>query len=241
MHRSATTGRAAVSVAQGWLVRDDPVAAAAEDLHRALLAALAETPQGRITFVVSGGRTPEALMPRLLGSGLDWDRIDLFASDERLVSPDHPDSTEGMFRRLFAQANQPLHYHGPGDAHGALATWKAAWARLARPAAAFLGLGPDGHTASLFPGRPEAGDADLIMAAVPETAPHAHARLTLGVGALTQARRIVLVAQGAEKRRVLSAALSADADPRQLPVAWIARLDQTRIFSDGSNTVPALS
>ena len=99
-------------------------------------------------------------------------------------------------------------------------------------AAAFLGLGPDGHVASLFPGRPEAANPTLTSAFVPETPPHAHARLTLGPAALGALPCIVLVAEGAEKRAVLARAMAPDADPAALPLAWIARLPQTSVFQD---------
>ena len=91
-------------------------------------------------------------------------------------------------------------------------------------------MGDDGHTASLFPGRPEAGDAAMFAAHVPETPPHAHARLTLGPAALLACPSIVMVVAGADKRRMLARALEPDADPRTLPVTWTLRLPQTAIL-----------
>ena len=208
--------------------------AAAQTLGDALAAACAAR-AGRIGWVVSGGRTPGAVLPQVLArSDIDWARVDTVASDERLVAPEDPASTETMVRGLFTAAERPCHYVGFGAdpaPDAALAHWRAGLEAMAwPPEVAFLGMGDDAHTASLFPGRAEAGDETLFAAAVPETPPHVAPRLTLGLRALAACRQIVLVANSPAKIARLDAARAPDADPRTLPVAGILRLVQTTVF-----------
>lgn len=215
-------------------VSSDLTAAAAVALAEALEAALSGR-EDPVVFLVSGGQTPRKVLPLLLARDLPWERVQVLASDERLVPTDHADSTEGMIRQVFAAAGRPLTYHGVGPdlaPEAALPFWRQGWGGLPPPAVAFLGLGTDGHTASLFPGRPESGDSCGIAAAVPEYPPHAHARLTLGPAALARARHIVIVVEGPAKRAALAAALRRGADPRSHPVAWVARLPQTLLLCD---------
>lgn len=196
----------------------------------------AAKPGARISFMVSGGRSPAkvlAHMPR--ASDLDWGRIDVFASDERCVPVSHADSTEGMVRGVFADASVPLAYHGIGSdptPERALEHWTSALSGLQWPAAAgLLGIGEDAHTASLFPDRSET-TADGWVFAVPETAPHRHPRLTLGPRALRQVGPIALIVVGAAKHRALKAALAPDADLRTTPAAVLQSLEAVTIFQD---------
>ncbi|MCR6660042.1 MAG: 6-phosphogluconolactonase [Asticcacaulis sp.] len=128
--------------------------ACSETLSAALATALTAT-KGRVSFMVSGGNTPRRVLPQVLAADIDWQRVDVFASDERLVPVDHPDSTEGMVRQLFSQAMKPLNYLGFGEdvtPEAALAAWKSALKTAAWPVAAgFIGIGEDAHYASLFP------------------------------------------------------------------------------------------
>jgi 6-phosphogluconolactonase len=217
---------------QTFTDRDAAEAACAAWLGARLAAALGGATVGRrVALLVSGGATPARLLPRLLRRDLDWTRIDTIASDERLVAVDHPDSTEGMLARLFRAAGRPLNHAGPGgetDPAAALAAWRAARRGIAwPPAAGLLGIGADAHIASLFPSRPEALDDDLRDAAVPETPPHRHPRLTLGLGLLGQCRGLALVAADAGKHRALAQSLQ---NPPGWPLGRLAARAPITVF-----------
>ncbi|NPD21287.1 6-phosphogluconolactonase [Alterinioella nitratireducens] len=215
----------------------DPEAgiAACANLLAGRLAAACKAGAGRVSFMVSGGRTPRAVLERVAAAELPWDRIDVFASDERCVPADHPDSTENMVRAAFAAAGTALTYHGIGsssDTGPALAHWQARLQRLTWPVAAgFLGIGEDGHIASLFPHRAEVLDREGVAFAVPETAPHAHPRLTLGPRALMQADLVTLIIAGAAKRRALAAALAPDTAPIETPAALLRQMPRVVVFT----------
>jgi 6-phosphogluconolactonase len=220
------------------IIRSASATEAGTACARALLRALAEALQGasgRISFMVSGGNTPRRVLPLVLAADLDWGRIDVFASDERLVPVDHPDSTEGMVREVFAAAGKPLNYLGFGDDPApdiALNRWEAALRSAAWPVTAgLIGIGEDAHFASLFPGRPEIADPNLFAAAVPETPPHKHARLTLGRGAFMQCELLTLVVAGERKRAVLEVCMAPDVDPVSCPAALIGEGGRVTAFT----------
>ena len=190
---------------------------------------------GRVGWVVPGGRTPRAVLPLVLArDDIDWDRLDVVASDERLVGVDDSASTEGLIRTIFAKAGRPLTYTGFGsdtDPDRALAQWRAGLAAMAwPPAVAFLGIGDDAHTASLFVGRAEAGDPAVFATTVPETPPNVAPRLTLGLAAFAQCSSIVVLANTAAKVAQLQLALDPAADPIALPVAAVLRMPQTVVL-----------
>jgi 6-phosphogluconolactonase len=192
-----------------------------QDVIATLKSALAEQPQ--VSFGVAGGSTPQAVLPHLAQTPLDWARVSLLLSDDRWVEPASPLSNAGMLARSFAK--------GPGsqacriDLVGALgaldADASAADARyqpLMPLDLLWLGVGADGHTASWFPG------PDLARALDPKT-PHSVigvrpdplppeapvVRLSLTLRAVLQARKIIIVATGQAKRVILE-------NPQNYPV-----------------------
>ena len=207
--------------------------AAAQIMGHAL--ATAQQSGARTSWVLPGGRTPRSIVPLVLARGdIDWNRLDVVASDERLVPVDDPASTEGLIRSLFAKAGRPLNYISFGSDCApdvALAQWRAELEAMAwPPAVAFLGIGDDAHTASLFVGRPESGDASVFATAVPETAPNIAPRLTLGLAAFAQCAQIVVLANTPAKVAQLHLSLDPAADPVALPVAAVLRMPQTVVL-----------
>ena len=201
---------------------DAAAAALSEQLRSAL------DTHGRAGFVGTGGRSPGPVYERLRMAPLDWTRVVVTLSDERCVSPDDPDSNERLVRERFLQ--------GPAARARFLPLWPepqaGALAALLPFDAVLLGMGEDGHIASLIPGDPdlETGltTANLTRPVPPGLGKPPLARITLTLRALLDARAIFLLIAGAAKRQVMERALAGE----DLPVGRLltqARAS-TRIF-----------
>lgn len=158
---------------------------------------------GRVTLALPGGGTPGPLFDILSGTDLDWARVDVVPTDERLVPPGDPRSNAGLIAaRLLrgrAAAARLLPLDAPETA-GELA------ARLPLDLAV-LGMGADGHIASLFPDAPElpaalAAGAPPVLRLTPPGQPEA--RLSLTAPVLTGAATLHLLITGREKRKTLA-------------------------------------
>jgi 6-phosphogluconolactonase len=173
--------------------------------------------RGRASLVVSGGRSPVPVLAALSRNSLDWAKVWISLADERWVDEDHPDSNAALVRRHLLQhyaasANfVPLKNSAPTPAQGEAAC-EAAIATMPRPFdVVLLGMGDDGHTASLFPETAQLEQAlsldsgRLCMAIDPLIAPHS--RMTLTLPALLASRRIILLFGGAAKWSVYQRAL----------------------------------
>lgn len=185
---------------------------------------------GGFAVALSGGTTPKGAFALLAQeprrSQVEWERLSVFFSDERCVPPEDPQSNYGMANRaLLSQVAIPTeHVH---RMRGELAPQQAAdeYASVLRDALGddpvldlvMLGMGPDGHTASLFPGTSPVGEQRLLVAApfVPKFGAY---RLTMTPRIINRARRVVIAAAGAEKAEALQRALEGPVDPSLTPV-----------------------
>jgi 6-phosphogluconolactonase len=194
--------------------------------------------RGTASLVVSGGSTPAAYFPSLARQALAWERVTITLADERWVPPSDAASNEWLVRsHLLRDRAAAASLVGlktcaaaPCDA---VREVDAALARIAHPYdLVLLGMGHDGHIASLFPGAPELAQAldpdtraRCVAITPPAYASPAVARLSMTLAELLRARRIVLVLQGAGKRAALDHALAAagngraGATPAAVPVA----------------------
>jgi 6-phosphogluconolactonase len=213
---------------------NEVVQAAATHLRAAAAASIAA--RGQFRIALAGGSTPRALYP-LLSTGVDWTRARLFFGDERAVPPDDPQSNYRMVREtLLDPAHVPpanvLRWRTEEPDLDAVARdYEDALTAGAAPPwldLALLGLGPDGHTASLFPGTSALAEEGRLAVAV-DVAEMGTRRLTLTYPALCGAREVCFLVVGRDK----AAALATVVEAGHLPAARIVRRDgPVTIFCD---------
>lgn len=199
--------------------------------------------RGRFVAALAGGSTPRATYSLLtrepFASDVDWSRVHLFWGDERCVSPDHPKSNYRMARETLLDY-VPIPSENVHRIPGELAPTRAA-AVYARELTAFLaprdrfdlvllGLGEDGHTASLFPGSPVLEERAQVVAAV--YAEHLQSwRVTLTLSPINAARHVVFLVSGAAKEKALARVRAGEPLPAGLvrptrgPLTWLVDRD----------------
>lgn len=210
---------------------EDAAAALAKDLAAGLRRALND--RGRAALAVSGGITPTLVYPFLCANALDWDRITVTLTDERWVAADHGDSNEHLTRTrlmVLEAANARLvglktPAEDPADAVDEV---EKRLGTMDWPLdGVFLGMGADGHVASLFPGRSGVESLSGRVVAVP-SGDGRGSRMSLTPKALLDARRIYLVVAGKEKRAAFEAA-RIPGPAENLPLRFILGQAQTPV------------
>lgn len=179
------------------------------------------------TLALSGGRSPQAVLPVLAKVKIDWSKVNVTLVDDRWVPPEHGDSNTGMVQTCFCEQG------------AAAATFVPLWSDVSDPKdgiraannrlntlpwpidIAYLGMGPDGHIASLFPtanvSNLSAREGRLIAATSPKGTRH---RISMDLPSILSSRTVFLHATGAEKRAVFERAKSSAPSP-ELPVSLL--------------------
>lgn len=199
--------------------------ALAQEIGRSLEDAMAA--RGEATLVVSGGSTPAGVFAELSQLPLDWESVLVLLADERWVPPAHADSNEAMVHRLLltgpaAAAHTLSLLTEDSDPAQAEAVVAARLQSVGTFDVVLLGMGDDGHFASLFPDSEAMSSAidpqaeGQCIAVTPPSAPHR--RMSLTLSRLLDSRRLILHITGEGKREVLSRA-QREGDPQALPVA----------------------
>jgi 6-phosphogluconolactonase len=208
----------------------DPEALARAAAHEVVAAAVASIAErDRFTVALAGGSTPRSAY-RLLATPpysnhVAWGKVHLFWSDERAVPPTDPASNYGMARdALVAHVPIPpaqIHrIEGELSPETAATRYEAVLRRELGPSPeldlVLLGLGEDGHTASIFPGQPVVRETVRLVASVvgPKPPPE---RITFTPVPINAARRVVMLASGAGKAAILARVLEGPLVPDQLP------------------------
>jgi 6-phosphogluconolactonase len=209
---------------------------AAEEVARHARAALAA--RGAFHVALAGGSTPRELYRRLAREpGLDFGRWHAWFGDERCVEPDDERSNFRMARLalleparvprerwhpMFVQEGRTFDGTPAEAARAYEAELRTALGPRPRLDLALLGMGADGHTASLFPGSTALDERERLVVAVPAGAGRELARLTLSLPVLEAARGLVFLVAGADKREILRSVLSGDPEARDLPARRVS-------------------
>jgi 6-phosphogluconolactonase len=218
-------------VTREFIVLPDATAVAAETADRLIAAGQAAiADHGRFHVALTGGSTPQLVCPLLVVPPrvlqLDWTKVEFFFGDERAVPARHPDSNYNLARQTLLDYLPRI---GPGQVHrmigeaadldAAARAYQALMNRIVPKGASglpcfdlvWLGMGPDGHTASLFPGTDALSEAERWV--VPNWVPQLDAwRLTLTFPILNAAHEVNIVATGEEKAWAVRAVRAGSGD-----------------------------
>jgi 6-phosphogluconolactonase len=208
----------------------------------ALAAATARTIESRLAGVQAAGSTPRVLLTggsiamaayRELDAGaVDWANIEFWFGDERFVGIDQPDRNDGQARDAFLDRVGASRVHSLADNDCSLSAADAAraYARTL-PAEPFdltlLGVGPDGHIASLFPGFPQLRENDALTAAVFDSPKPPPVRVTLTYPALANSNTVIFIVAGADKADAVARALAPEGTTDATPARGVQGIKET--------------
>jgi 6-phosphogluconolactonase len=189
--------------------------------------AFAARPGPRFALVLSGGPTAQSCYEQLAAAGgIDWSVVDVYVGDERVVPPDDADANQRLIKETLIDAVGGVGSFSPMPTIGPVAECVQAYQSIMSDLVTgpgidliHLGMGPDGHTASLFPGAPtlEAEPGVLVLATEDPNGVNPHPRLTLTLAAINSARLAVFTVAGASKADAVARLVRGD----DLPAARV--------------------
>ena len=183
--------------------------------------------RGAFSIAVTGGSAAGVLLPSLVAASIDWSKVSVFWVDERMVPPDDPESNFRLADAVWLDkvpipAGRIHRMRGEDPVPAAEASYaRVLRDQLGEPARlelVLLGMGPDGHVASLFPGHRLLRTWDRDVAVLDDAPKPPSRRMTLTLKALTAARKIVVFATGTAKSGAIAEVLSSDGES-ELPLA----------------------
>jgi 6-phosphogluconolactonase len=185
--------------------------------------------RGRCSLALAGGSTPRPIYADLASRApgvVAWDKVDIFFGDERAVPPNHADSNYRMAREALIDPvflrDAQVHRMEAERADRDRAAAEYGRALPERLDVLILGMGPDGHTASLFPGAASLDEATrrVIPVTGPKPPPE---RLTITAPVIHSARSVMVVATGRDKAGMVARAIEGEVSPKEVPIRLARR------------------
>lgn len=214
---------------RGELVVVDDVAG---EFAERVIEAFHSRPNDGFTLAVSGGATARAAYQRLAedaGNQIDWWKVDVYWGDERCVPHDSPESNYHLARTALLEQVGAVNANYPMFCEEGPDPYQLRLGELGRLDVVHLGLGVDGHVASLFPGSPglDADPGRLVVMNEDPSGRNLHPRMTLTLGGIARARLVLVTVAGAAKADALARVVDDDAScpgaqVRGDRVVWIA-------------------
>jgi 6-phosphogluconolactonase len=199
-----------------------------------VIAAYQSRPDELFSFALSGGRTARSCYERLADVSadvIDWLSVNIYWGDELCLPPDHPDSHQLLGRQALLERVGAANAVYPMSCDEGADSYQLRLGAIGKLDLIHLGLGPDGHTASLFPGS-EALNADpgqLVSLNRDQSGRNAHPRLTLTFSGIARSRLVIFTVAGASKREALQAVMEGNDLPAARVTAdriiWLADRD----------------
>ena len=223
-----------------------PVGDVPDAFTSVVIDAFEHRPGDRFVIFLSGGPTARACYERLAGvegDAVDWSKVDIYMGDERFVTADDPDANQRLVREALLERVVPVGSFTPIPTDGDPADCAARYALVVSAVlegpgvdVVHLGMGPDGHTASLFPGSPgvDPGTRDLVVATEDPSGTNPHRRLSVTLPVINRSRMAVFTVVGTSKRGAISL-LRSGAD---IPAARV-RAKDVRWLVDAAALGPA--